>query len=59
MADMDKYVVRDSQLPLLLDRMRSSGVKTFLLTNSGYDFSNVSGRRIILLKNSLAMLQSA
>ena len=59
MADMDKYVVRDSQLPLLLDRMRSSGVKTFLLTNSGYDFSNVSSRRIVLLINSLALLHSA
>ena len=41
MADMERYVVKDNSLPLLLDRMNSHGVKTFLLTNSGFEYSNV------------------
>lgn len=49
MADMNKYVVRDAQLPLLLDRMRKNGFKTFLLTNSGYEFSNVSFTFVLLV----------
>lgn len=46
MADMERYVVKDASLPLLLDRMRASGVKTFLLTNSGFEYSNVSSSKI-------------
>lgn len=42
MADMKRYVVRSTELPVLLDRMRTHGVKTFLLTNSGFEYSNVS-----------------
>ena len=41
MADMERYVVKDDALSLLLDRMRANGVKTFLLTNSGFEYSNV------------------
>lgn len=40
--NIEKYVVKDPALPLLLDRMHANGVKTFLLTNSGFEFSNVS-----------------
>lgn len=42
MANMELYVVKDATLSLLLDRMRASGVRTFLLTNSGFEYSNVS-----------------
>lgn len=42
MEDMEKYVVKDKELPELLDRMKASGVRTFLLTNSGFEYSNVS-----------------
>lgn len=41
MADMEKYVVKDDALAMLLDRMHANGVKTFLLTNSGFEYSNV------------------
>lgn len=38
---MKKFVVKSGELSTLLDRMRSHGVRTFLLTNSGFEFSNV------------------
>jgi 5'-nucleotidase len=38
-ADLDKYVHRDPQLPILMNRMREHG-KTFLLTNSGYNYTH-------------------
>ena len=34
--NMEEYVVKDERLPMLLSRMRESGVKVFLLTNSEY-----------------------
>lgn len=34
--NMEEYVVKDERLPMLLYRMRESGVKVFLLTNSEY-----------------------
>lgn len=37
---VDKYVVRDDRLPLLLDRLRSQGSKVFLATNSDYMYTN-------------------
>lgn len=37
--NMEKYIDRDDRLPLLLDRMRENGKKTFLLTNSGYRYT--------------------
>ncbi|XP_037776347.1 cytosolic purine 5'-nucleotidase-like [Penaeus monodon] len=37
---VDKYVHKDERLPLLLDRMRDSGAKVFLLTNSEYWYTN-------------------
>ncbi|OXA63436.1 cytosolic purine 5'-nucleotidase isoform X2 [Folsomia candida] len=34
--DMEYYVVKDERLPMLLSRIRESGAKVFLLTNSEY-----------------------
>jgi len=42
MGDIGKYVHKDKSLPTLLERMHSNDVKTFLLTNSDYEYSNVS-----------------
>ncbi|XP_052225406.1 cytosolic purine 5'-nucleotidase-like isoform X3 [Dreissena polymorpha] len=40
MANREKYVLKDSRLPLLLDRMRHHGSKIFLATNSDYVYTN-------------------
>ena len=56
-ASLEEYVHRDERLPMLLDRLRENGVKTFLLTNSEFwyteaimtyllNFDTVSGRRV-------------
>ncbi|XP_045622921.1 cytosolic purine 5'-nucleotidase-like isoform X3 [Procambarus clarkii] len=37
---VDEYVHKDERLPLLLDRLRDSGAKVFLLTNSEYWYTN-------------------
>jgi len=39
--DLDKYVVKEPKLPLLLDRMREHG-KVFLVTNSDFHYTDVS-----------------
>ena len=41
MDDLDKYVKKEPKLPLLLDRMSKHG-KVFLVTNSGYNYTDVS-----------------
>lgn len=41
MENLDNYVHRDERLLVLLDRMRVHA-KTFLLTNSDYEYTNVS-----------------
>lgn len=38
-AQPEKYIVRDENLPILLDRMRQSGKKLFLATNSGFAYT--------------------
>lgn len=38
--NLDYYVKKDPRLPLVLDRIRQSGSKVFLLTNSDYWFTN-------------------
>lgn len=38
--NLDYYVKKDPRLPLLLYRLRESGIKVFLLTNSDYNFTN-------------------
>lgn len=38
--NLDFYVKKDARLPLVLDRIRQSGAKVFLLTNSDYKFTN-------------------
>lgn len=37
---LDEYVIRDEKIPLLFDRMRENGKKVFLLTNSGYQYTD-------------------
>uniref|UniRef100_H2Z2V7 5'-nucleotidase, cytosolic II, like 1 n=1 Tax=Ciona savignyi TaxID=51511 RepID=H2Z2V7_CIOSA len=44
--NLDKYVVKEPKLPLLLDRMREHG-KVFLVTNSDFKYTNVSGRILL------------
>jgi len=38
-ANLDYYVHKDDQLPILLDRMRDTGKKVFILTNSDYPYT--------------------
>ncbi|CAF4031637.1 unnamed protein product [Rotaria sordida] len=38
--NIEKYIHKDEQLPILLDRIRSHGAKTFLLTNSEYWYTD-------------------
>ncbi|XP_062570936.1 cytosolic purine 5'-nucleotidase-like isoform X2 [Saccostrea cucullata] len=40
MKNLEKYVIKDERLPVLLDRMRAHGSKVFLATNSGYQYTN-------------------
>ena len=39
--DLNKYILRDDRLKLLLDRIREHNGKSFLLTNSDYEYTNV------------------
>lgn len=38
--NLEKYVMRDEKIPMLFDRMRENGKKVFLLTNSGYRYTD-------------------
>lgn len=38
--NLEKYVKKDERLPTFLARLKESGAKTFLLTNSDYNFTN-------------------
>uniref|UniRef100_V5GHV4 Cytosolic purine 5'-nucleotidase n=1 Tax=Anoplophora glabripennis TaxID=217634 RepID=V5GHV4_ANOGL len=38
--NLEKYVKKDERLPMFLARLRESGAKTFLLTNSDYNFTD-------------------
>lgn len=38
--NLDEYVKKDPRLPMFLTRIRESGAKTFLLTNSDYKYTN-------------------
>ncbi|XP_003695992.1 cytosolic purine 5'-nucleotidase isoform X1 [Apis florea] len=40
MENLDLYVKKDRRLPMFLNRIRESGAKIFLLTNSEYVFTN-------------------
>jgi HAD superfamily 5'-nucleotidase-like hydrolase len=40
MADLAKYFIVDERLPLTLHKLRSAGKKLFLLTNSGWIYTN-------------------
>lgn len=37
---LEEFVHKDERLPMLLSRIRESGAKIFLLTNSDYKFTN-------------------
>lgn len=39
MENLEKYVEKNPELPLLLDKLRSRGAKVFLLTNSDFTYS--------------------
>lgn len=38
--NLQQYVRKDERLPMFLARLRESGAKTFLLTNSDYNFTD-------------------
>lgn len=38
--NLETYVIKDERIPLLFDRMRENGKKVFLLTNSGYKYTD-------------------
>lgn len=38
--DMDEYVVKDERLATLFDRMHENNAKVFLLTNSGFEYTD-------------------
>ncbi|XP_018318589.1 cytosolic purine 5'-nucleotidase isoform X2 [Agrilus planipennis] len=38
--NLERYVNKDDRLPMFLDRLRESGAKVFLLTNSDYNYTN-------------------
>jgi len=40
MANLEKYINKDIDLPLTLHNLKNSGKKIFLLTNSYYEYSN-------------------
>ncbi|XP_055585657.1 cytosolic purine 5'-nucleotidase isoform X2 [Uranotaenia lowii] len=40
LENLDEYVKKDERLPMVLSRIRESGAKLFLLTNSDYNFTN-------------------
>jgi 5'-nucleotidase len=40
--NMEEYVIRDDRLATLFNRMHENNAKVFLLTNSGYDYTDVS-----------------
>lgn len=39
-GNLAKYVKKDERLPMFLTRLRESGAKTFLLTNSEYTYTD-------------------
>lgn len=40
LENLEEYVHKDERLPILLNRIREHNYKAFLLTNSGYDYTN-------------------
>ncbi|XP_012936459.1 cytosolic purine 5'-nucleotidase isoform X2 [Aplysia californica] len=41
MSNVEKYVVKDDRLPLILTRLRDHDKKVFLATNSDYKYTNI------------------
>ena len=48
--NLDEYVVFDERLATLFDRMHENNTKVFLLTNSGYTYTDVSQFKLSTLK---------
>ena len=42
MENLGEYVVQDTGLSTLIDRMHENKTKVFLLTNSGYEYTDVN-----------------
>jgi 5'-nucleotidase len=40
MGNLDKYFIKDGKLPLTLDKFIKGGKKLYLLTNSGWEYTN-------------------
>ncbi|KHJ48272.1 HAD superfamily hydrolase, 5'-nucleotidase [Trichuris suis] len=40
LENLERYIHKDNRIPMLLDRMRETGAKTFLLTNSAYHYTD-------------------
>ena len=40
--NIEEYVVKDNRLATLFNRMHENNAKVFLLTNSGFDYTDVS-----------------
>ncbi|KAG5449791.1 Cytosolic purine 5'-nucleotidase, partial [Clonorchis sinensis] len=49
LADINRYLDRNSKLSSLLDRLRSNGAKVFILTNSGFKYTNAIMTHILEL----------
>lgn len=47
LEDIQKYIVRTEKLSLLLDRLRKSGKKLFLLTNSPWEYTDAVMKYIL------------
>jgi 5'-nucleotidase len=39
-SDIAKYIHKNENMPILLDRLRKGGKKLFLLTNSEFNYTN-------------------
>eukprot|EP00123_Amoebidium_parasiticum_P013758 comp22137_c1_seq1/m.32392 comp22137_c1_seq1/g.32392 ORF comp22137_c1_seq1/g.32392 comp22137_c1_seq1/m.32392 type:complete len:560 (-) comp22137_c1_seq1:271-1950(-) len=47
LKDIDKYVVKDARLSTLLTRLRGQGKRPFLVTNSGYTYTDAIMRHVL------------
>ncbi len=46
--NIEKYVIEDERLALLFNRMKDNGRKVFLMTNSGFEYTDVGQRKFII-----------
>nr|CDS29471.1 cytosolic purine 5' nucleotidase [Hymenolepis microstoma] len=55
--NLDKYVEKNDDLPLLLDRLRSRGAKVFLLTNSDFAYSHAIMKYMLESPNETGVIR--